>query len=292
MRKKTVYIMILWLAAAIAIAGCGKEKAERKSKGPVPVKVVKVKLENLARMLEYVGNIKGRNEAILYPKVSGKVIEKVRDEGSRVNKGDPIVYIDRDEVGLKFANAPVESPLTGVVGRIYVDIGSNVNTQTPVALVTDIAKAEIDLDIPEKYIPFVSPGQEAQVTVDAYPAEQFTGAVTMMSPVVDLQTRTAPIEIIIDNPDHRLRSGMFAKVRLILEKNKLSPVILKEAVIGRADDTYVYVIQDKKALLKKVALGTRQGPYYEVKDGLKEGDLVVIMGQQKLRDGVEAKAEE
>jgi RND family efflux transporter MFP subunit len=165
-----------------------------------------------------------------------------------------------------------------------VDIGENVTAQTPIALVVDMDKVKIDLDIPEKYLPRVSQGLEAKVNVDAYPEEEFSGRVTKIRPVVDLTTRSAPIEITVDNPEHRLKSGMFAKVRLILATHKNVPVILKEAVIGKEPDLYVYVVENNQAILKKITLGIRQGPHYQVREGLKEGDLVVIMGQQRLQD--------
>ena len=139
MKKIFAYSLFFVLAATI-ITGCGKGKADR-GKGetaPLPVKVMKVELKTISKALEYVGNIKGQDEAIVYPKVSGKIIEKVKEAGSPVNKGEVIAYVDRDEIGLKFEKAPVESPLTGIVGRTYVDIGSNVTPQTAVALIADM----------------------------------------------------------------------------------------------------------------------------------------------------------
>jgi len=291
MRKTIIFILLL--ALAVFSEGCGpkKERAKYKEES-IPVKVMRVKNQDLDKALEYVGNIQGEDEAMVYPKVSGKIIEKIREEGTPVLKGDIIAYIDRDEVGLKFEKAPIESPLTGVVGRVYVDIGSTVSTQTPVALVANIDRAEINLDVPEKYLPKISLGQGADVTVDAYPHDKFKGKVTRISPIVDLQTRSAPIEIMIDNKDHRLQSGMFAKVKLVIEEQKDVPVILKEAVIGRNKDTYVYIVENKRAFLKKVVLGIRQGPYYGVESGVKKGDKVVIMGQQRLRDGCLVEPEE
>lgn len=293
MKKMTIGLILLVLVAALT-AGCGKEAARRtKDKDEViPVKVMRVRLENLNKTLEYAGSIKGQDEAVVYPKISGKIVEKVKEEGDHITKGETIAYIDRDEVGLKFEKAPVESPLTGTVGRIYIDIGSSVTAQTPVALVADMDRCEIDLEVPEKYLPKISENQEAEITVDSYPDEKFTGKVDMISPMIDLQTRTAPIQIMIDNKDHRLQSGMFANVNLILEKNRNVPVILKEAVIGRNSESSVYVVEDGKAVLRPIVLGIRQGPYYEVRKGLKAGDLVVIMGQQRLRDGAAVKTEE
>jgi multidrug efflux pump subunit AcrA (membrane-fusion protein) len=110
--------------------------------------------------------------------------------------------------------------------------------------------------------------------------------------MVDVETRTAPIEIILDNPEHRLKSGMFANVSLVIEQKKSVPVILKEAVLGKEPNLYVYAVEGGKAVSKNISLGIRHGQYYEVKEGLKEGDLAVVMGQQRLYDGAQVKAEE
>lgn len=274
------------------MSGCQPRQDRPKMNNIIPVRVSVVRLETLNETIDYVGDIKAQDEAVVYPKVSGKIIEKIKADGNPVSKKEAIAYIDRDEVGLKFERAPVESPLSGLVGRVYVDIGQNVTPQTPVALVVSMEKVRINLDIPEKYLHKISIGQQAKITVDAFPQETFSGLVVKISPVVDLTTRAAPVEIIADNKDYRLRPGMFAKVNLIIQEHKDVPVLLKEAVMGREPNFYVYTIKDKKAVLKKIALGIRQGPYYEVKGGLGEGDVVVIMGQQRLYEGAQVSVEE
>lgn len=285
------YITVIFAVIFLAL-GCQLKKEKEAGKEAIPVRVERVRLSELQEALEYSGNIKAQDEAIVYPKVSGKIAEKVKEEGSPVNKGEPILYIDRDEVGLKFEKAPVESPLTGVVGRIFVDKGQNVNPQTQVGLVVNMDKVKIILDIPEAHLPKISLGQKAGVSLDAYPDEVFKGVVSKISPVLDVDTRAAPVEISVDNPKHILNSGMFARASLILTERKGVPVILKEGIIGRTPELYVFVIQDKKATLRKITLGIRSGQHYEVTSGLKEGDLVVILGQQRLRDGAEVITEE
>jgi len=150
--------------------------------------------------------------------------------------------------------------------------------------VVNIDKVKIGLDIPERYLPKVSLSQEAEIRADAYPQEVFTGEVIKMSPVVSLENRAAPIEITLNNQDQRLKSGMFARASLIIERHASIPVILKEAIMGKEPETYVYLIENNKAVMKKVTLGIHSGPYYEVREGIKEGDLVVIVGQQRLYD--------
>ncbi|MFH0790981.1 MAG: efflux RND transporter periplasmic adaptor subunit [Candidatus Omnitrophota bacterium] len=273
------------------LTGCQPKIEKNKTDEVIPVKVMKIEYKELCQTLDYVGNIKAEDEAVVYPKISGKISEKVKQEGDAVTKGGVIAYIDRDEVGLKFEKAPVESPLTGVVGKVYVDIGVNVSAQTAIALVVNMDSVKIDLDIPEKYLSKVCLGQEANITVDTYSQEEFIGRITKVSPIIDLATRTATVEITIDNPGHRLKSGMFANVRLIIERRPKTPVILKEAIVGKNSYVHIYVIENKKAVLRKISLGIRQGPDYEVTEGLKEGDLVVIMGQQKLYEGAAVNVE-
>ncbi len=281
--KLQIIGLVIWFL--LFSYGCQRKEVKKEETAQaIPVKVMRVRLEDITETIEYVGDIKAEDEVLVYPKVSGKIIEKVREDGASVNKGEAIAYIDRDEVGFKFEKAPVESPLTGIVGRLYVDLGQNVNAQTPVALVVNMDRVKINLEIPERYLPRVSLGQIARIGVDAYPQEEFNGRITKISPVAEPATRTVPVEITLDNPRHRLISGMFARVSLVIEKHANAPVILKESVIGKGADTYVYVIENERAVLKKVSLGIRQGPYYAVKDGLKAEEAVVIMGQQRLRD--------
>lgn len=284
--------LILLIGCVFALAGCAGDKPKEKSAEAIPVKIETIKLQDLAQTLDYSGDIKAFDEAVIYPKVSGKIIEKVKEDGSPIKKGEAICYIDRDEVGLKFQKAPVESTLTGILGRVYVDLGENVNPNTAIAFVVSAEKVKIALDIPEKYLPKIMLGQQAKISVDSYPQEEFIGQVTKVSPVVDLFTRTAPVEITVDNQEHRLKSGMFAKVQLVIESRKNIPVILREAVMGHDPDNYVFVISDKKAKLKKISLGIRQGAYFEVRQGLADGEAVVIMGQQLLYDGASVIPEE
>ncbi|MBN2120712.1 MAG: efflux RND transporter periplasmic adaptor subunit [Candidatus Omnitrophica bacterium] len=283
-RQKRFYILILAALSIFYVSGCGgrEETGEKKI---IPVKVVEIALQDIKDTLDYAGDIKAQDEAKVYPKVSGKIMEKLKEDGSEVKKDDIIAYIDRDEIGFKFENAPVESPMDGIVGRVYVDKGMSVSPGTPVALVVDIDKVKVELDVPEKYLPKIGLEQTAMISVDAYPGREFMGSVKKISPVIDLETRTAPIEILIDNEKHHLKPGMFARVRLIIEEHKEVPVILKESIIGQNAKSHVYVIENDKARKRDIKLGIRQGAYFEVTEGLEKGELIVIMGQQKLYDG-------
>lgn len=292
--KAVFYILVCAVVVSMPmLLGCQQKKAQKTNgDAAIPVVVSTVKLQDISQVINYAGDIKAQYEVNIYPKVTGKIIEKIKDQGDSVAKGEAIAYIDRDEVGLKFEKAPVESTLNGFVGRVFVDVGTSVDPQTAVALVVDMDAVEIYLDIPEMYLPRVVLGQSATVTVDTWPGERFSGQVIKISPVIDMATRTAPIEILVDNKDHRLMSGMFANVELVLETHKNVPVIFKEAIMGKNHDVYVFVVENNQAVLKKISLGIRQGPLLEVKDGLKEGDEVVVMGKQRLYEGATVSTQE
>ncbi|MFA7677772.1 MAG: efflux RND transporter periplasmic adaptor subunit [Candidatus Omnitrophota bacterium] len=298
-RRLSVVFIVLVLSVSFFLTGC-KPKQKIVEDSIFAVAVSPVVLGEIQETLDYAGSIRAKEEALVYPKTSGKIMEKIKEEGNSVEKGEIMGYIDRDEIGFTFEKAPIESPLRGIVGRVYVDQGVQVTPQTPIALVVDMDSIEVDLNVPEKYLSKISLGQEAKIKVDAYPEAAFSGRVSKISPVVDIDTRTAPIEITCYNADHRLHSGMFARIKLILSKHTTAPIILKESILGRGTDIYVYVVSSQKdssgranvVQRKNVKLGIKDGSYYEVTEGLKEGDLVVVTGQNKLYEGALVKVQE
>jgi membrane fusion protein, multidrug efflux system len=290
MKLRCFYCMAVCIT--VVVSGCSSSRKTSQGEDAVPVRVMRVALSDIVDAVEYIGNIKAQDEAQVFPKVGGKIIEKRKNDGERVDKGDVIALIDRDEVGMKYEPAPIESPLSGVIGRVFIDRGMQVTTQTPIALVVDMDKVLVTVDIPEKYISKISIGQKTIITVDAYSDQSFPGSVTKVSPVVDVSNRAVPIEITVDNPRHQLQSGMFARAALVFEQKKAVPVILKEALMGRDHAVSVYVIENKKAQMRAVTTGIRQGALYEVIAGLREGDQVVIMGQQRLYEGAPVTVEE
>ena len=281
-------------AAALVIfcaAGCGKEGRSKSAQDIPTVRTVTVARGDLQQTLDYVGTIRARDEAVVYPRVTGKIVAKLKEEGEAVEKGETIVLIDRDEVGFTFETAPVESPLSGVVGRVPVDLGTSVTPQTPVATVVDLTEAEIRLDVPEKYLPLLAPGRPALVATDAYPEETFTGTVSQISPVLDTETRTAPVELVIPNADHRLKPGMFARVKIVVREHAGVPIIPQETILGKEPDAAVFIVEGDTARVRKVSLGFKQGARIEVTKGLNGGEIVVLMGQQRLRDGSRVRVE-
>ncbi len=257
----------------------------------VTVKVAAVKREDLNLILSYVGSIKAKDEIKVFSKVPGKLVGYKVNEGDSVEKGQAIALIDRDETGLKFELAPVESPISGIVGKTLLDKGDSVlpsagiSHGTPLAIVMNMDEMTVKLNISEPDIPYIKKNLEARIKVDAYPEENFKGQISKVSEVVDPETRTLPIEITIPNSQHWLKSGMFARIKIIAAQLKDKLVLAQDALVQEQGANYVFVVEDHIAKEKKVFLGVREDSRVEISEGLEEGEQVIVFGQQGLKDG-------
>jgi len=271
------------ILAALA-AGCGRKSEEAAKLDAFPVRTVVVARGGVEDALSVVGSLKARDEATLYSRIAGKLVENLVKEGDPVRKDQPVATVQKDEVGVRYEPAPVPSTLNGIVGRIYLDRGADVTLATPVALVVDVSSVRARADVPERYAGRVKVGQDVRVEVEAYPGRVFRGRVSKESPVVDPDTRSAPIEVNLDNADGRLRSGMFAKLTIVVAARADVVVVPKEALV-EGPAPAVFVIKDGKASRRALKLGLVNESSAEVLDGLKPGESVAVFGLYGLKDG-------
>lgn len=286
-----IFVGLVLLRLVIKKPGAQKPTTGKRTVEKVTVKAMPVKREGLNFILSYVGSIKAKDEINVYSKVPGKLLTYVASEGQAMEKGQTIALIDRDETGLKFELAPVESPINGILGRTLLDKGTNILPSdrliggTPVAIVVNMDEIIVKINVPEPGIPYMKNGLEAQIKVDAYPEDNFAGEVTKVSEVVDPGTRTLPIEITIPNPDHKLKSGMFARIKIIADQHKDALVLLQDALVQELGANYVFIVEDHTAKKKKVTTGIKEDNKIEILEGLHEDEQVIVFGQQGLKDG-------
>lgn len=253
------------------------------------VKAVALTREDLDLVFSYVGNIKAKDEAKVYSKVSGKLDSYCLNEGDKVKKDETVALVERDETGLKYELARVSSPIDGVVGKVFLDKGENILAQsTAVALVVDSAEAVVEIGIPEQDIPYISKGCPATLKLDSYPGEMFNGEVSKVSEVLDSASRTLDIEIALANPDNRLKSGMFARIDILTGKRQGALALPQDALSKEDSSYYAYVVEDGKARKVKVEIGISNDKV-EILKGLEENQKVIVFGQQGLRDGATVK---
>jgi membrane fusion protein, multidrug efflux system len=289
--------LIIALTLVLGVFGCkgngDREVLKKIETDRFLVSVEKSTKRDIENNIVLVGSATAMDEAVLFPRASGKLLRNLLQEGDAVKKDQAVALIERDEVGVVYEPAPVPSTISGVMGRVYQDVGTNVTVQTPIALVVNQSKIRIKVDLPERYVSKVKMWQEASVTVDAFPNKTFEGKVFKISPVVDSQSRSVPIEIIVSNSDRLLKSGMFCKVKLVLAKSENVICVPKSAVQKDADgNAYVFVAQGDKAARVDVKTGIEDDEHIEISSGLDEGTDVIYSGLFGVADGSKIKVSE
>lgn len=287
-------LFILPLVAAALSAGCRHKDADALSaleKDRFLVKTEKAQTRDLEEYILLTGSVKAMDEATLYPRASGKLLKNLLKEGDPVQKDEAVALIERDEPGVMYEPAPVPSTLTGVVGRVYQDIGANVTPQTPIAMVVNQGMVRVAVDVPEKYVGKVFKNQRARIKVDAFPDRYFSGTVYRVSPVVDARSRNTMVEVLVDNIDGNLKSGMFAEARLIVASRGAALSVSAGAVVSQDGGDFVFVpAEGGLAARVRVKTGIKTSEYTQI-SGVKEGAEVITFGLYGLKDGSKIKVQ-
>jgi len=294
MKKQITNILIAaTLLSPALLTGCKNDELKALNsveKDRFIVKTEKSAIRDLEETILIVGSVKAKDEATLYPRVAGKLRRNILKEGDSVEKDQTVATIERDEVGVKFEPAPVPSTLNGIVGRIYQDVGANVTPQTPIALIVDQKEVKVKVDIPERYVSRIKTGQTAHLKVEAFPDKVFTGKIYKISPVIDSASRSAPIEILADNPKNQLQSGMFAKVEIVVGKKSDAISVSAGSIVEDEDGkAFLFVPQNGMAAKRSVKIGVRTLDYVEIAQGLKSGDEIINSGLYGLDNGSKIK---
>ena len=293
---------VFWLILIVIIAFVGYrgwmayqrsqvEEVEVKEEIP-PVEIQVVETGPLTETLSLTGDVEGIEEIDVYPKASGKLVDIKVEEGERVVSDQILAVIDRDVDGVHFQPAEVTSPVRGIVGRVYLDKGARVSPPdpgpgmgTPILRIVNMDQVKVVVNVIERDFSKIKLNQKAEVSVGAYPDETFTGKIGLISPTIDRITRTASVEIIISNRNHRLKPGMFAKVDIIIREKDDAILIPTYAVLEQSDVNKVFILANGKASSELVQLGADQGELVEVISGVDVGDSLVVAGHHKISSG-------
>ena len=161
---------------------------------------------------------------------------------------------------------------------------------------TSLDPVYVDFALPQQHLAQLSQGLEVRVWNDAVPGREFKGKLTAINPMVDPVTRNVSVQATLENADHVLRPGMFAKAEVALPEKHTALVIPGSAVSYAPFGDSVFVIEKKKdektgketQVIRQqfVRVGEARGDFVSVTEGLKAGETVVSAGVFKLRNGM------
>ena len=199
--------------------------------------------------------------------------------------------LQRTETLLKYRQ--IYSPFSGIITRRMVDVGAFIpaatasSTPQSAALVTvsDFSTVRVQVAVPEMEAPLVSKDQPVKAAVDGLAGRVFEGKVTRYSYALDESTKTMLAEMELPNPKLELRPGMYATVRIGLERKSDALLVPIDAVLMEKANASVFTVAANKAKKAPVKLGFNDGTSVEVVSGLNADDAVILIGKRVVSDG-------
>jgi membrane fusion protein (multidrug efflux system) len=221
--------------------------------------------------------------------VSGAEFDSAQSKFTRLNA---VV----DQMHSSIAKKTLIAPFDGQLGIRQVNVGQMINAGQQVVPLTSLDPVFADFALPQQYLGQLTPGLEVHVTTDAIPGRVFNGKLTAINSMVDSSTRNITLQATLDNSDHALRPGMFAKAEVMLPEKHKTLVVPGSAISYAPFGDSVFVIENKKdektgkesQVIRQqfVRVGEARGDLVAITQGLKAGETIVSTGVFKLRNGM------
>lgn len=184
----------------------------------------------------------------------------------------------------------VTAPFDGLVGIRNVNVGDYVKDGADLVQVEDVSTVLVDFRLPERYLAQLKPGQGVTVNLDSLPGKPFTGRVEAMDSQLDASGRSLLVRARLANAGGELRSGMFARTRIVFGARDNAILVPEEALVPQGNQQFLIKVIDgpnggKLSQRIEARIGARQSGRVEILEGLQDGDLLVIAGQARLMRG-------
>ena len=190
-----------------------------------------------------------------------------------------------DQLSAQVSDRVITAPFDGVLGLRQVSPGSLVTPGTVITTLDDVSTINLDFTVPERQLSALSVGLAVVATSDAFPGEEFTGAITSVGSRVDAVTRSLAARAEFDNASRKIRAGMLLRVSLQqASRNVLQVPELSLQQVGQ--QAFVFRVGGEgKVDQVPVRIGSRRPGWVEILEGVKAGDRIVVEGIVKLKPG-------
>jgi RND family efflux transporter MFP subunit len=180
--------------------------------------------------------------------------------------------------------AEIVSPIDGWIVAKHAEVGDMTAPGMPLFVVEDLSRVKVRLTVPETDVVALEVGDSGRVTIDVFRQEQ-TAEIIRIIPAGDPASRTFEVQMLLSNPEGRLKSGMFA--RALFEHGERTVLrVPASAVVERGQLNGLFVVDDQgRARLRWTRLGRNEDGRVEVLSGLTSGERYVVAPPPGLRDG-------
>src|SRR6266699_2897815 len=189
--------------------------------------------------------------------------------------------------------AKITAPFSGIVTKRMVDPGAFIPAATSgsaaqnaaIVTLTDFSRVRVQVAVPELETSLVATDQPVKMTVDGLPGRSFEGRITRFSYTLDEATKTMLAEIELPNPKLELRPGMYAIVKIGIERKEDALLVPVDALVVERAGAFVFTINDNKAKKTRVQTGFNDRTNVEIVSGVKPEQPVILLGKRVLSDG-------
>ncbi len=205
--------------------------------------------------------------------------------------------VEAAEIGLEAANndfrlanenleyTDILAPIVGVIAEKYVSIGENIGPGADIFTIVNTESMHANAGVSEKDVVKIKESQRVLVKIDSLGNKTIEGKVETISPIIDDQSKTYPIKVLVENTNNELKGGMFATIEIVVDFHNNSIAIPKNALINEDGKYYVFIENDGKAEKRIVKIGYSQNDYFEILEGVKKGEKVIYSFNDKLEHG-------
>jgi membrane fusion protein, multidrug efflux system len=184
---------------------------------------------------------------------------------------------------LQLDKTRIIAPIDGVIVDLpYYTQGTNIESGLTIVKIMDYQNMYMEVQLPEKYIADIKPGQVVNLTNYTIPEDTIVGSITQLSPAINADTRTFKGNISISNPNYLLRPGMFVKADIIVNHKDSVVVIPKSIILSRQRGKTVFIVDRGVAAERIIETGLENLTDIEVTRGLVKNDRVVTGGYETL----------
>lgn len=189
----------------------------------------------------------------------------------------------------QLSDSRIEAPFRGRVEDRLVSSGELVSPGIPVLRLVNTNKVRINAGVPERYINDISQGTPVKVNLKSYSGEQLQSEVRYAGSIIVPETRTFPIEVVLNNGEGLLKPEMVVNLAITRKVWDDALVVPRTALLREEDGLRLYVVRHEEggevAEVRHVEVGAASGSLIVIEEGIEAGESVVVAGQSNVSDG-------
>lgn len=186
----------------------------------------------------------------------------------------------------KVADAAIRAPVSGAISERLVQRGEFIRETTHVVTIVQLNPLKLQTAVQEKYANVIRVNLPVQFRVEPFPEELFEGRISNISPSINQETRTFPVEVLVGNANRRLKPGFFAKGAILTNIDTNVMAVPQETISTLAGVSSVYVVDNGIVRQQNITLGVQEGTLFEVVSGLNGNEILAASNLPEITSGM------